>query len=300
MATVLITGGSGLIGRRLTQLLLQEGHHVRHLGRNARPGAQVHSFTWDLAKGRMDPDALMEVDHIVHLSGAGIVDQRWTPQRVGELHASRAAAAELLLQAASTHGHWPKTFISAGGINWYGTITGQHVFTEEDPPAQDMLGQLCQAWEQAAAAWSGHCRVAVLRMPMVLAREGGALPKLAGPARWGLAGPLGTGKQWMPWAHVEDVARAYHFLMQREDLHGAWNIAAPEQVDNRAFIREVANALHRPCFLPAVPAWLLRALLGARSAMVLEGSRVSGEKLLRAGFVLRHPALAPALRSLLQ
>lgn len=300
MATVLLTGGSGLIGSQLTRLLLGEGFDVRHLGRHPAGGASVPTFGWDIAQGWVDPAALGGVDHVVHLSGAGIVDQRWNPARFRELEASRVNAARLLQQEMGKAGAWPKTFISASGINYYGMATTDRTFTEGDPPATDQLGRLCQAWEAAATAWAGHARVAVLRMPMVLAREGGALPKMAGPARWGLAAPFGTGRQWMPWAHVEDVVRAYLFLLRHEEASGAFNLSAPEHVDNRTFIRQVAHALHRPCFLPAIPAWLLRTALGAMSSMLLEGSRISGEKLVRAGFTYRHPQLGEALADLLQ
>lgn len=297
--TVLITGGNGLVGSHLTRILLAEGHAVRHLSRQPRPGSPVPVFKWSVADGYLDPGALEGVDHVVHLSGANIASRRWTPDRMRELYSSRVDAAELLLREAKRYGLRPRTFISAGGINYYGTATSDHIFTEDDPPANDTLGNLCQAWERSAFAWAPHARVAVLRMPMVLARGAGALPKMAGPARWGLAAPFGTSRQWMPWAHVEDVARAFVFLIQ-QDVDGAFNLAAPEQVRNRDFIRELAHVLHRPCFLPAIPAPLLRAAMGSMASLILEGSRVDGGKLARAGFPLMHPALRPALASLLQ
>lgn len=300
MSTVLITGGSGLVGSHLTRLLQENGHTVRHLSRQPRNIAGVQVFRWDVHGRSVDPLALQGVDHIVHLSGAGIVGKPWTAERLQELRDSRADAAGLLFAEAERLGQWPQTFISASGINYYGTATTDHIFTEDDPPADDTLGRLCQAWEQAAFAWGPRVRVAVLRMPAVLAREGGALPKMAGPARWGLAAPFGTGNQWMPWAHVDDVARAYLFLLQHGNLSGAFNLAAPEHADNRTFIRKVAKALHRPCFLPAIPTFLLRAAMGAMSSMILEGSRVNGEKLVRAGFGFRFAKLDEALGDLLQ
>lgn len=300
MPTVLITGGSGLVGGHLTRLLLEEGFSVRHLGRRKRPDAQVPVFVWDIRKGFVEPGALEGMDHIIHLSGAGIVGKRWTPGRMEELYASRAGAAELLFREAESSGHWPGTFISASGINYYGTATTDRVHTEGDPPADDTLGRLCQAWEKAAFAWQARCRVAVLRMPAVLAREGGALPKMAGPARWGVAAPFGSGKQWMPWAHVDDVARAYLFLVQHAELQGAFNLAAPEPVDNRTLVHRIAKALHRPCFLPAIPAVVLRAAMGEMASIILEGSRVNGGKLMEAGFAFRYPGLNGALADLLQ
>lgn len=300
MEKVLITGGSGLVGSHLTALLLKEGFSVRHLSRSAKPGAAVPSFKWGIAKSFVDPRALEDVDHIVHLSGAGIADKRWTKERKKMLYASRVDAAELLKREVEKTGAWPKTFISASGVNYYGTVTSDHVFAEEEASSNDFLGQLCQAWEDAADAWSPHCRVVKLRTSVVLASEGGALPKMAAPARWGLASPLGSGKQWMPWVHIEDLVRAYLHVIRHTDMHGAHNIAAPEDVRNLDFMREVAHALHRPFFLPNVPAFALRAVLGGPGEVILYGSRVSNVKLRASGFEFRHPGLSPVLNALLQ
>lgn len=300
MSTVVITGGSGFIGGHLTKLLLKEGFAVRHLSRSAHHDAVVPTFKWNIAKGFVDPRALENADHIVHLSGAGIADKRWTKERRQVLYASRVDAADLLKREVEKSGTWPKTFISASGVNYYGTVTSDHVFTEEESSSNDFLGQLCQAWEDAADAWSPPCRVVKLRTSVVLASEGGALPKMAAPARWGLASPFGSGKQWMPWVHIEDLARAYLQAIQHTDMQGAYNIAASEDVRNHDFMREVAHALHRPYLLPNIPAFALRAVLGGPSELVLEGSRVSNVKLVGCGFEFRHPELTAALGDLLQ
>lgn len=300
MITILITGGSGLVGSHLTRLLLSEGYAVRHLSRSGRPDAPVPAFKWDMGTGFVDPRALEQVDHIIHLSGAGIADKRWTTQRMRILHSSRVDAATLLHRAMESSGAWPQSFISASGSNYYGTLTADRTFTEKEPPADDALGRLCQAWEDAADAWSPQCRVVKLRTSMVLAREGGALPKLAAPARFGLASPIGHGQQWMPWVHIDDVARAYLHAVQRTDVQGAYNIAAPEDVRNRDLMQMLAHAFDRPFLLPVVPRVALRTLLGELSSMVLEGSRISSAKLIESGFAFRHPGLQAALRDLLQ
>lgn len=299
MKKVLITGGSGLIGTALTQQLLQQGFAVRHLSRHAGRNAPVPVFRWDVAKGTMDPRAVEGVDHIVHLSGAGIADKRWTPTRRKELHTSRVGAADLLRREVELTGTWPKTFISASGVNYYGMVTGAHIFSERDPPAGDFIGGLCQAWENAADRWAPHCRVVKLRTPVVLSNGGGALPKMAAPARWGLAAPLGSGKQWLPWVHLQDLVHAYLHAIRDARIHGAYNIAAPEQVRNRDFMRAVAMTLNRPFVAPRVPAFLLRAVLNGPAGLLLEGSRVSSDKIALSGFHFRHPHLAPALAQLL-
>lgn len=299
MSNVVITGGSGLIGGHLTKLLLKEGFAVRHLSRSAHPDAAVPVFKWNIAKGFVDPRALENVDHIVHLSGAGIAGARWTKERMQVLYSSRVDAAALLHREMEKAGAWPKSFISASGINYYGTLTSDRIFTEEDPPANDTLGKLCQAWEAAANDWAAQCRVVVLRTPMVLAREGGALPIMARTARLGLAAPFGTGKQWITWVHVHDLARAYLHAVLNTDMHGAYNVAAPEQVTGRQFTKALAKALKRPAFLPPVPAFLLRTAMGEMSSVILEGSRASNEKLLGSGFGFEWPKLGKAFTGLL-
>lgn len=300
MSTILITGGSGLIGGHLTKLLLKEGYTVRHLSRTVRVNVAVPTFKWDISKGFVDPLALDSVDHIVHLSGAGIADGSWTKERMQVLYSSRVDAAELLRNEVERSGIWPKSFISASGINYYGALTSDHLFTESDPPANDTIGKLTQAWEEAADAWAPHCRVVKLRTSVVLAQEGGALPKLAKPARWGLSAPLGTGTQWMPWVHVEDLAQVYLHAIRHTVLEGAYNIVAPEDVQNQEFMRQLAEVLHKPFFVPHIPAFAIRAILGEMSGLILEGSRASNAKLTATGFEFRHPKLREALSGLLQ
>lgn len=300
MATILITGGSGLIGRALTRALVAEGHAVRWLGRGHGRRTDIPAFTWDIAEGTMDPRALDGVEHIVHLSGAGIADRRWTTARKGELHASRVDAAHLLRQAVVAGGAGIRTFVSAAGIGYYGAVTTDHVFTESDPPGTDFIAQLSTAWEQAADAWTPLCRVVKLRTPMVLSGEGGALPRLAAPVRWGAGAALGRGKQWVPWVHLDDLVQAYVQALTATAMHGAYNVAAPEAIDNRTLMRTIAQVLHRPFFLPAVPGMLLRAALGELSDVLLHGSRTSAQRLLDSGFRFRHPDLRAALAELLQ
>jgi uncharacterized protein len=300
MATILITGGSGMVGRRLTQALLAEGHQVRWLSRGTEqaPGATV--FRWDVAQGELDVRALEEVDHIVHLSGAPIADKRWTHARMRELYSSRVDTAGLLLQRVRTSGLTPKSFISASGINYYGTFTSDRILVETDPPGDDTVGRLTQAWEQAADAWSPLCRVVKLRTSMVLAREGGALPKLAAPVRYGLGAPLGSGRQWVPWVHIDDLVDAYRSAITNTTMHGAFNVVAPEHVTNAMLLRGIANTLSKPFFLPHVPGFALRLALGRMAALILEGTRASS--IGPEGHVIsyRYPSLGPALEDLLR
>lgn len=298
MATILITGGSGLIGRRLTLELQRDGHVVRWLGRSPSM-PQDGRYQWDPAHGTIDLRALESVDHIIHLSGAGIADERWTPARMNELYLSRGGAARFLLKTARDADMKPVSFISASGIGYYGAVTTDHVFREDDPAGNDAIGRLTSDWEDAADEWSSLCRVVKLRTPMVLAGDGGALKRLSVPFRYGLGAALGSGRQWMPWVHIDDLVSIYRHAIDQTDMQGPYNVVAGEQPMNADFMRAVAKALNRPFFLPHVPAFALRLALGELSVILLEGSRASGEHLARTGPRLRYNALAPALEQTL-
>lgn len=297
MATVLITGGSGLIGRALTKVLLARGDQVRWLSRQAGMVDGVLAYRWDVARGVLDADALQGADRIVHLAGSGIADKRWSPARIAELIASRAESSRLLLRAAREAGHHPQCFVSASGAGYYGAVTREAPFNEDDPPASDTIARITVEWERAVDEWSALCRVVKLRTPVVLATEGGALPKLAAPARWGLAAPLGSGKQWMPWVHIDDLVRAYLHALDADAMRGAYNIVGGNST-NGDFTRALARALRRPQWLPPVPGMLLRIALGELAALLLEGSPIDGTRM-RHQLPLQHTELNEALSSLL-
>lgn len=300
MSTILITGGSGLIGTALTKALQKAGHNVRHMSRTAGSRDGVQAFAWNIGAGTMDTKALDGVDHIVHLAGAGIADKRWTASRVQELIDSRSLSALLLLRQAQALGSKPKSFISAAGINYYGATTGGHRYMECDPAGVDTIGRISLEWEAAVDQWSSLCRVVKLRTPVVLAAEGGALTKLAAPVKLGLGAALGSGKQWMPWIHLHDLVRVYLQALEREDMQGAYNVNAPEDATNADVMGTVAHVLKRPFFLPPVPGFLLKLALGDMASILLEGSRASNARLVESGFVFSHPSLEGALRDVLR
>lgn len=299
VATILITGGTGLVGTALTKALLADGHTVTHLGRKSGSRSIVPSFNWDLARAWIDPVVLDGVDHIIHLAGAPIADRRWTKARVRELIDSRAGTARLLLQETRSRNAGPKSFISAAGTGYYGAVTRDSAFTEGDPPGGDTIARISSDWERAVDEWASICRVVKLRTPIVLAHEG-ALGKLAAAARWGLAAPLGSGTQIMPWVHIDDLVRAYRQAVLGDGMSGAYNVCAAEQPTNREFMRALAKALQRPFFLPAVPGAMLRLVLGELADMILQGSRMSNARLLDTGFLFQHDVLAKALEDLLR
>ncbi len=300
MAIVLITGGSGMIGRALTAALLRDGHTVRHLSRHDAPNGEVPTFRWNVRLGEVDARALEGVDHVVHLAGAPIVDRPWTADRVRELIDSRAASARLLLNAARAQGLEIRSMVSAAGIGYHGAVTTDRVFTEQDPPGTDTVARISGEWEEAVNEWASITRVVALRIPPVLAARGGALERFVRLGRWYLLAPLGSGRQWFPWVHCDDLVRAFVHALGTPSMQGAYHVAAAEQPTQRDFLRGVAHAMHRPLLPVPVPAWIVRMLLGERAAVVLEGGRVSSERLRATGFRHRFDALAPALADLLQ
>ncbi|MBL7981597.1 MAG: TIGR01777 family oxidoreductase [Flavobacteriales bacterium] len=301
MAKVLITGGTGLIGTALTMALERAGHHVQLLSRAAaNKGGNVKRFRWSVQQGTMDPAAWQGVDHVVHLAGAGIADKRWSTTRVNELVDSRAASARLLLRSAKEHGVQLKSFVSASGINYYGAVTSDHVNVETDAPGTDTIGRISREWEAAVDEWATNCRVVKLRTPIVLSRTGGALAKLAAPVRFGLGAALGSGNQWMPWVHLDDLVSAYMAALFDDRYNGVYNVNSGNDVTNAAFMRTTARVLHRPYILPAVPGFVLKLALGELSSILLEGSRASNARLLATGFRFKHPELEAALQDLLR
>lgn len=299
MAIVLITGGSGLIGQALTQRLVREGFEVRWLSRMTGAHGGVARFQWNPENGTIDAGALAGVDHIVHLSGAGIADSRWTDARMRELHLSRSGAARQLLRTVVGSKAAPRSFISASGIGYYGAVTSDHVFKEDDPAGTDAIGRLTRDWEGAADEWASVCRVVKLRTPMVLARQGGALKRLRTVFGLGLGAALGSGRQWMPWVHIDDLVEAYMRAIRQVDMHGAFNVVATDQPMNEDFMRALAKVLKRPFVLPKVPAWALRLVFGELSVILLEGSRADGTRLAAAGMRFKYNDLVPALRDAL-
>jgi uncharacterized protein (TIGR01777 family) len=279
--------------------LVHNGHEVRWLSRSAGAQGAVKSFAWDPRSVHLDVAAVQGVDHIVHLAGAGIADERWTTARVQELIDSRALSAQLLMKAFRQQGIAPKSFVSAAGINYYGAVTSDHIHSESDAPGTDTISRISVEWEAAVDQWASLCRVVKLRTPVVLSADGGALTKLSAPVRWGLGAALGSGKQWMPWVHLDDLVRIYLQALADDTMNGAYNVNAPEHATNAQVMRTVAKVLGKPFFLPPVPGLLLRFALGDMASILLEGSRASNAKLSETGFRFTHATLEGALRAAL-
>ncbi|MCB9185898.1 MAG: TIGR01777 family protein [Flavobacteriales bacterium] len=301
MAHILITGGSGSIGRRLINKLREHGHSVAVIGRSIHKSLDVPSFTWDLQKGTLDERALKDVTHIIHLAGAGIADKPWSPSRKQEIIESRVKPLQLLSDVLKKRNQRIEAIISSSAVGYYGAVTSEKIFTEDDAPANDFLGSTCKMWEAAVQSFKPVAdREVRVRTGIVLMKGGGALPKLATPVRFGVGAAIGSGKQWMPWIHIDDMTSIYLHAVENNHMHGAYNAVALESATQSKFIQKIGKSLNRPVFLPSVPKFLVSTVMGEMAKVVTEGSRVSSQKIMDAGFEFKHPQLQEALNDLLQ
>lgn len=299
--TILITGASGLIGKAITQTLIRNGYKVHILSRSKGqyPNKNVNSFQWNLSKEQIDPACIKDVDAIIHLAGESIADQRWTDRRRKKLIDSRTKSIKLiysLLEKDVNHG--VKTVISASAIGYYGT-RGNELLTEESPPSDTFLARLCVAWEHAAQEGSKlHIRTVNMRTGFVLSNQGGALAPMAKLTKLGLGSTLGNGAQWVSWIHIEDVVQMYIFALEHPSIHGIYNMVAPHPTTNKIMTTTLAQILKKPLWLPSVPAWILKLVMGKMSVLVLDSTRVSSDKILSTGFKFKFSTINSALKNI--
>lgn len=294
---ILLTGGTGLIGRPLCRHWLAQGHRLTVLSRTPQRvaelcGAEVRGI------GALTEYGDGPLDAVVNLAGAPIVDRLWTHKRKALLWASRIGLTEQLLAWLGSRAQKPQVLISGSAVGWYGDA-GERELNEDSPPViEDYAAQLCSAWEETALrAEDLGIRVALLRTGLVLAADGGFLKRLLLPFRLGLGGPIGNGRQWMAWIHLQDEIALIDFLLQQEAAHGPYNACAPQPVRNKLFAQSLGRALHRPALLP-LPAPLLRLGLGELSGLLLGGQKALPEHALAAGFTFRFPDIDSALADL--
>ena len=315
MYTVLITGGTGMIGTALSRRLLNEGYNVIILSRNPKETAASHPLgaernffrssgnlfysKWDVKKMTIDPSALAEADFIIHLAGAGVAAQRWSDTRKKEILESRTRSSELLIKALKEQPNKVKAVVSASAIGYYGPDNGTP-FKEDDKPANDFLGSTCQQWENSIDPVTQlNKRLVKMRLGIVLANEGGALKEFKKPLHMGVAAILGNGSQMVSWVHIDDICRAFIHAMEQETMQGVYNLTAPKPVSNRELTLTLAGKTNGKLFIPfQVPAFVLKAMLGEMSIEVLKSATVSSQKIQSAGFQFQYPDINQALTNL--
>lgn len=291
---ILITGGTGLVGSRLSDKLAQKGHEITHLSRNENLNAKYPAYRWDIAKGEIDPKAL-EVDHIVHLAGAGVADKKWTEKRKKVIYDSRIYSTHLLHDQVKKHDIKLKSFVSTSAIGYYGMDTGDQWLTESSPGAEDFLAQVTADWEAAASGFKSlDIPLSYIRIGVVLSSKGGALVKMAQPVKFGVGAALGSGKQYVSWIHIDDLCNMIIWLLDQKK-GGTYNAVAPSPVTNAEITKAIAGTLKKPLFLPPVPGFLLKMLLGEMSVVVLGGNKVSAQKLEDEGFEFQFSDIRAAL-----
>ena len=296
--SILLTGGSGLLGTHLTKALLAKGYTVSHLSRKAGNNPQVKTFVWDINKGIIDEHCIDGIDTIVHLAGSGIAEKHWTDARKKDLVDSRVKSIELVYDLLKRKQHQVTSVISASGIGYY-SDRGDELMYETSAPARDFISQCCVLWEAAVDEGQKFgVRILKFRTGVVLDKDGGALPTLAKPIKLYIGSPIGSGKQWVPWIHWQDVVDMYLSGIENKNLSGVYNMVAPNPVTNKQLTQAVAKQLHKPLWAPNVPGFVLKLLLGEMSSIVLGSTKVSAQKIEDAGFKFKFTNLEAALSAI--
>ncbi|MBU2915622.1 MULTISPECIES: TIGR01777 family oxidoreductase [Reichenbachiella] len=298
--TILITGGTGLVASHLTALLASKGHTVRLLSRTRFQHLSAEVFEWDIKKGYIETGAFDDVEVVFHLAGAGVADKKWSANRKKVIYDSRIQSTRLLHQKMADLTQKPKAFICASAIGYYGYRDFDHWSTEEDTTGTDFLAEVTLDWEKEADKIADlGMRLVKPRIGMVLSDRGGALQKMAQPVRMLVGAPLGSGRQICNWIHVDDLVHMMEHFMLDPKTSGAYNAVGPNPITNAHLTEVIAKAMRRPLWLPNVPAFVLKWILGEMSIIVLEGHHVSNQKVLDSGFSFKYQQADQAVEDIL-
>ncbi len=306
MLTVLITGGTGTIGKRLSAMLVEKGYRVIILSRKIQPSLPTDPISyaqWNVEKDIIDVQAIAQADYIIHLAGAGVADGRWTTNRKLEIVESRTQSSELLVSTLQNNPNKVKAVISSSATGWYGEDTPSNPatgFNEDAKPASDFLGDTCRLWEESIQpVTSLGVRLVKLRTGIVLSNQGGAYTEFKKPLKAGLATIMGSGKQMVSWIHVDDVCRMYLHAMENDALSGSYNAVAPNPVNNKTLIQTIAKKLNGAWYIPVhAPAFMLKLMLGEMSVEILKSVTVSAAKIQATGFKYLYTNIGEAVQAL--
>ena len=301
MQTVLIAGGTGLLGNRLSHLLREKNYRVIHLSRKENLNAEFPAYRWDLSKKTIDETAISQADYIINLAGAGVADARWTKARKKLIIDSRVDSTALLKSYIEQKKPPAKAYLSASAIGYYGN-RGDQLLKESDPPGErGFLPKSVKAWENAIREVSDTgIRTVAFRIGIVLSTRGGALEKMLLPFNFFNGAYFGDGSMWYSWIHIEDMACMFIEAIENERLRGFYNGVAPNPATNKEIIYACKKALGKPALILPAPAIALRTAMGEMADMILDSARVSAEKIEQAGFIFKFPELLPAIKDLLE
>jgi uncharacterized protein (TIGR01777 family) len=306
MQTVLITGGTGLVGKNLAKMLAANGYSIIILTRKipqGQPAQNIRYALWNVNQQQIDITALQQADHIIHLAGAGVMDHKWTASYKKEIIDSRAKSASLIIDTLRQHPDKVKTFISASAIGYYGEDKKPVVpFEETDVPDTAFLGEVCRLWEDSVAPVKElGIRLVKLRIGIVLSETGGALKEFITPLKFGVATILGNGKQMISWIHIVDLCRLLIYAIENEKMNGVYNAVAPTLVTNKKLVQTLAKKRNGKFYLPIpVPAFALKLFLGGRSIEILKSATVSSTKTEAAGFDFQYKTIEAAMEDLVK
>ncbi|MCX2745960.1 TIGR01777 family oxidoreductase [Mangrovivirga sp. M17] len=295
---VVITGGTGLVGSNLTKKLLQKGYQVSIYSRTENKDSNPPQYFWSPSTKEIDTTPLATADAVIHLAGAGVFDEAWTDSRKEVILKSRTESSRLLSEHVPLFDNI-KTVIGASAIGYYGKDTGDKLIEEDHDPGDDFLADVTVKWEEAEKEIDSDTRLAQVRIGIVLASEGGALPQLVQPIKLYAGAPLGSGDQYMSWIHIDDLTDIFIHLLENHELKGVYNGVAPNPVTNKEITKKAAKVLGKPLFLPNVPGFVLKTMLGERAEVLLGGQKVSSQKIQKTGFKFKFSNVEEALKDLL-
>ena len=307
MPVVLITGGTGLIGKNLTRHLTSKGYEVIIVSRkstHASDDPKISFANWNVEEQKIDSDAIAKADYIINLAGAGVMEKKWSENYKKEIIGSRTRSGELLINALQKNTNNVKAFISASAIGWYGgdtkALLHKNGFIETDPADKNFLGETCRLWEESIEPVTKlNKRLVKLRTGIVLSNDGGAFTEFKRSLRFGIAAILGNGKQMISWIHIDDLCRMYIYAIENENLSENYNAVAPSPVNNKTLILKLAKKMRGQFYIPIhIPQFLLKLILGQRSIEILKSATVSCEKIKATGFTFLYPSIDAALKEL--
>ena len=297
MKKIIITGGTGLVGKRLTTFLQEKGYEVNILCRNPK---QPNEYKWNIEANFIDEKVFENAIAIIHLAGAGVADKRWTDERKQEIIDSRVKSTQLLFEYLAEGKHQIQSFISASAVGFYGDRKNE-LLTETSSNGTGFLAEVCQLWEnEVEKIASITIAVSKIRIGIVLSKDGGALPKLDFPIRFGIGAYIGNGKQFVPWIHIDDLCQIFFHLFEHKNQNSTYNACAPDVKTNKEMSKTIAHVLHRP-FIPfPAPEFVLKTVMGEMATMLLMSNNCTSKKIQQTGFVFQFPTLEKALENIYQ
>jgi uncharacterized protein (TIGR01777 family) len=293
---ILLTGGTGFIGKKLSDLLINQGYTISILSRTERKASKdITYYKWDLENNYIDETSVLKADYIIHLAGEGIAAKKWSNKRKKEIIDSREKPVKLIYSVLKKNNKSLEAFISASAVGIYGAFTSEDICNEETPPANDFLGETCQKWETVTECIKSlGIRTVIIRTGLVLGKDG-FLKKLTPLFKYGFGSIIGTGKQYMPWIHIDDLCGIYLLAITNTNMNGPYNAAVTDDTNNASFSKALANTYDHSIWLPKIPSFIIKLIMGEMSKIVLTGQRVSSQKIESAGFKFNHSNLEPAL-----